>query len=87
MKNTNLPATTEAIAELSSALAYLNEVMGDKQKEISLSKKKAETELKSKDKKIENLKSAYTKIINNVDSVINRLDKVLEKDGSGNNNN
>ena len=86
-KNPYLPKTNEALAELSSALARLSLILDDKKKEISSNTQNLKSELSQKDKKIEMMKASYTKIIDNVDSVINRLDKVLEKDGSSNNNN
>ncbi len=84
-KNILLPKTNEAISELSSALAHLTEVLDGKKKEVLQKQKKFAADIKLRDKKIEAMKSSYAQIINNVDSVINRLDKVLEKDGSGNN--
>ncbi|MBP3347120.1 MAG: hypothetical protein J6L86_08865 [Alphaproteobacteria bacterium] len=86
-KNILLPKTNEAISELSSALAHLNEVLDGKKKEVLQRQKKFAADIKLRDKKIEAMKSSYAQIIDNVDSVINRLDKVLEKDGSGNNHN
>ncbi|MDY4841313.1 MAG: hypothetical protein SO314_02970 [Alphaproteobacteria bacterium] len=86
-KNILLPKTNEAISELSSALAHLNEVLDDKKKEVLQRQKKFAADIKLRDKKIEAMKSSYAQIIDNVDSVINRLDKVLEKDGSGHNHN
>lgn len=86
-KNILLPKTNEAISELSSALAHLNEVLDGKKKEVLQRQKKFAADIKLRDKKIEAMKSSYAQLIDNVDSVINRLDKVLEKDGSGNNHN
>ncbi len=86
-KNILLPKTNEAISELSNALAHLNEVLDGKKKEVLQRQKKFVADIKLREKKIEAMKSSYAQIIDNVDSVINRLDKVLEKDGSGNNHN
>ncbi len=86
-KNILLPKTNEAISELSSALARLNEVLDGKKKEVLQRQKKFAADIRLRDKKIEAMTSSYAQIIDNVDSVINRLDKVLEKDGSGNNHN
>ena len=86
-KNILLPKTNAAISELSSALAHLNEVLDGKKKEVLQRQKKFAADIKLRDKKIEAMKSSYAQIIDNIDSVINRLDKVLEKDGSGNNHN
>ena len=86
-KNILLPKTSEAISELSSALAHLNEVLDGKKKGISQKQKKLAADIKLRDKKIEAMQSSYAKIIDNVDSVITRLDKVLEKDGASNNHN
>lgn len=86
-KNILLPKTNEAISELSNALAHLNEVLDGKKKEVLQRQKKFAADIKLREKKIEAMKSSYAQIIDNVDSVINRLDKVLEKDGSGNNHN
>lgn len=86
-KNTDLPQTNAALAGLSAALQNLSSVTGSKKAELSLREKKHSEELKDSESRLEILKEASQKIINNIDAVMARLDKVLENDGASNSNN
>ena len=86
-KNSELPLTGEAIAELSKALAQLNEIIGQKKNELTRQEKKQLAEAKESKAKIDLLKSTSLKILENINNVQKRLDKVLENNGASNNNN
>lgn len=85
-KNADLPLTTDALAELSSALGRLSELATDKKQQQNLQNKKTVAEIKNKDLKIDLLKDSCNGIVANIDNIIERLDKVLESNGTSNNN-
>lgn len=78
--------TGNALAELSEVLVKLNSIIDEKKDQISSAKKKQESELNDNSKRLEILKTSSQNIINNIDAVITKLDKVLENDGTSNNN-
>lgn len=78
--------TGNALAELSEVLVKLNSIIDEKKDQISSAQKKQESELNDNSKRLEILKTSSQNIINNIDAVITKLDKVLENDGTSNNN-
>lgn len=86
-KKIEFSLTNNALAELSDVLVKLNEVIDEKKDKLALSQKKIDAEIKDNNKRLEILKSSSENIIKNIDAVITKLDKVLENDGSSNNNN
>lgn len=86
-KKIEFSQTNNALAELSDVLVKLNGILDEKKDKLALSQKKIETERKDNSKRLEILKSSSENIIRNIDAVIMKLDKVLENDGTGNNNN
>lgn len=78
--------TGNALAELSEVLVKLNSIIDEKKDQIGSAKKKQESELNDNSKRLEILKTSSQNIINNIDAVITKLDKVLENDGTSNNN-
>lgn len=86
-KKIELNHTNNALAELSDVLIKLNGVIDEKKNQISDIRKKQEAELIDNSKRLNILKNSSQNIIKNIDAVIMKLDKVLENDGTGNNNN
>ncbi|MBE6454303.1 MAG: hypothetical protein E7017_05425 [Alphaproteobacteria bacterium] len=79
--------TNEALADLTAALLHLSETAEQKKQELSVRENNQQTELKNKNDIISTLTNSCTDIISNIDSIINRMDKVLENNGSSNSNN
>ena len=79
--------TNDALAELSEVLIALNDALNIKKTEISKNKKDGENLLRSTNEKFEILKESSTGVLNNINGIINKLDKVLENDGNSYNNN
>ncbi len=86
-KNSELPLTNSALESLHQALDKLNGVLNDKSQQIEQSQKLYKKELDEREKQLNLLKSSSQNIMNNINSVISRLDKVLENDGSSYDNN
>lgn len=86
-KKIEFTQTGNALAELSEVLIKLNGIIDEKKDQMSAAKKKQESELSENSGRLEILKSSSQNIIKNIDAVIMKLDKVLENDGTSNNNN
>lgn len=86
-KKIELSQTGNALAELSDVLIKLNTILDEKKDQLDTAKKKQESELGDNNKRLQILKSSSQNIIKNIDAVIVKLDKVLENDGTSNNNN
>lgn len=86
-KKIEFTQTGNALAELSEVLVKLNGIIDEKKDQLSSAKKKQESELSDNSKRLEILKNSSQNIIKNIDAVIMKLDKVLENDGTSNNNN
>ncbi|MBQ8436070.1 MAG: hypothetical protein IJX20_00310 [Alphaproteobacteria bacterium] len=87
IKSNDFLQTNEALADLTAALLHLSETAEQKKQELSVREKNQQTELKNKNDIISTLTNSCTDIISNIDSIINRMDKVLENNGSSNSNN
>lgn len=85
-KNLELSKTGNALADLNEALIKLNAVISAKKNELSGKDKKHQADLKEKEEKLDNLKASSEQIVGQIDGMINKLDKVLENDGTSNNN-
>lgn len=86
-KKIELTQTENALAELSDVLVKLFDVLDEKKNAWNAEKKALTTQAKEDSENLELLKNASQNIIHNIDSVISKLDKVLENDGTSNNNN
>lgn len=86
-KKVNLVKSIDACSQLSNALLLLNEAIAQKKKELDTSKADFEKSLANKDSEFESLKLSSAQALASLENVINKLSSVLEKDGSGNNNN
>ena len=86
-KNSDFPQTDDAMAELNSALMHLSEIVEGKKQEIGARTKNLQNEAKQEKQKLDFLAESCNSIVANIDGIINRLDKVLEDNGTSNNNN
>lgn len=86
-KKSDFPQTDDALAELNAALMHLSEVAEGKKRELDARLREQQSEAKQKDQKLELLTESCTNIVSNIDGIINRLDKILEDNGTSNNNN
>lgn len=86
-KKLEFSQTSDALAELSESLLQLSGMIEDKKIELTVAKKKSDNESKNNSKSLEILKNSSQSIIGDIDTIISQLDKILEKDGTSNNNN
>lgn len=86
-KNFDLPQINQALADLSEVIIELNNAVAAKKAEIKNSVKATENQLKEKDAKLNILRESSQNVLDNIGTIITKLDKVLENNGSSNNNN
>lgn len=86
-KNFEFKQTNDALAELSELLVKLNESATEKKKQLVAQDTTQKAERFEIEQRLELLRASSQNIINNVDNVITKLDKVLVNDGTSNNNN
>lgn len=86
-KKFELPQTNDALAELSDTLVNLNNVLAAKKNGLKNAEKQNDALLKSREKQLALLKEASENVLGNIDKMIVKLDKVLENNGTGNDNN
>lgn len=86
-KKIELTQTENALAELSNVLVKLSDVLDEKKNAWNAEKKNLANQAKEDSENLELLKTASQNIIHNIDNVISKLDKVLENDGTSNDNN
>lgn len=86
-KNFDLPQINQALADLSEVIIELNNAVAAKKAEIKNSAKTTENQLKEKDAKLNILRESSQNVLDNIGTIITKLDKVLENNGSSNNNN
>lgn len=86
-KNQNLTRTQDALAGLSEALLKLNAAADAKKELLKKQNKQTAETIEDREKRLEILKASSEKISAQIDHIIENLDKVLENDGTGNNNN
>lgn len=85
-KNTCLSKTYQALTALQNSLTSLESEW--ETKEISLKKRFADKEslLLQKQKELDNIKKSSAHAISSMEVIINKINNVLEKNGSDNNN-
>ena len=86
-KKIELTATSQAIADLSEAIANLNAAVTAKKNDLKAEKKQTQAVLKEREAKLAFLKETSGRIMQNIDGIISKLDKVLESNGTSHNNN
>lgn len=82
-----LPETTKALAELSTCIVKLTSGFKAEREKLLAENLKCKNDLEQKEDALNNLQTKSSAIIDNLDNIISQLDKVLEKNGSSNNNN
>lgn len=87
IKKIEFAETNNALAELSEMLLLLGNAIDEKKEALAAEEKKLQSAAADNEKRLKILKDSSQNVINNIDLIINKLDKVLENDGSGNNNN
>ncbi len=86
-KKIDLARTNEALSALSEALNNLSTAVTAKKNDIKNSAKQQSALLKDRENRLEILSSSSENILNNIDEIIQKLDKVLDDNGSSNDNN
>lgn len=86
-KKNDFMKTNDALAELSAAIVSLNSTFTAKKSELNKQSKLNSKELSDKQQRLDTLKESSSNVIGNIDLVIGKLNKVLENNGSDNNNN
>lgn len=86
-KKNELAETQDALAELSEALVALGASVSAKKNELRAQKKQDSLLLKDKENRLEILKTSSVNVLHGIDRIITQLDKVLENNGTGHNNN
>ncbi len=86
-KKINFPQTEEALSKLNNALLTLSAALDLKIQNAKKIKESSAEILAEKDRQIEQLKTSSAKALRGMEEIINKLTSVMEKNGSGNNNN
>ena len=79
--------TGDALAELSASLQNLENLLALKSEEAAKENKKQTQALKEAEAKLSLLRDTSADIIGGLDGLINKLDRVLEDNGTSHNNN
>lgn len=79
--------TNQALGNLSETIIRLDAALKSKQQQISGSRQEQKSLLEKREAQLENLRATSADVLENIDSLINSLDNVLENNGSGNNHN
>ena len=86
-KKIDLPLTAEALVELNNLIVSIENTLDEAQKKVMQNAEANALACAQKDKEINALKESSLKALQGMESVINKLNSVLEQDGSSNNNN
>ena len=86
-KKVNLSKSIDACNQLSNALVMLETALDQKKKSLDEAKADFNKQLADKEAAFESLKLSATRALASMEDIINKLNNVLDKDGSGNNNN
>ena len=86
-KKVNLSKSIDACNQLSNALVMLETALDQKQKSLDVAKADFNKQLADKEAAFESLKLSAAQALASMEDIINKLNNVLDKDGSGNNNN
>jgi len=86
-KKIDLARTNEALSALSEALTNLSTAAAAKKNDLKNAEKQQSALLKDRENRLEILTSSSENILHNIDEIIKKLDKVLDDNGSGNDNN
>lgn len=86
-KKVNLSKSIDACNQLSNALVMLRTALDQKKKSLDEAKADFNKQLADKEAAFESLKLSAAQALASMENIINKLNNVLDKDGSGNNNN
>ena len=86
-KKVNLSKSIDACNQLSNALVMLETALDQKKKSLDEAKVDFNKQLADKEASFESLKLSAAQALASMEDIINKLNNVLDKDGSGNNNN
>lgn len=86
-KKVNLSKSIDACNQLSNALVMLETALDQKKKSLDEAKADFNKQLADKEAAFGSLKLSATQALASMENIINKLNNVLDKDGSGNNNN
>lgn len=86
-KKVNLSKSIDACNQLSNALVMLETALDQKKKSLDEAKADFNKQLADKEASFESLKLSATQALASMEDIIYKLNNVLDKDGSGNNNN
>ena len=86
-KKVNLSKSIDACNQLSNALVMLRTALDQKKKSLDEAKADFNKQLAEKEASFESLKLSATQALASMEDIIYKLNNVLDKDGSGNNNN
>ncbi|MBE6453142.1 MAG: hypothetical protein E7012_06615 [Alphaproteobacteria bacterium] len=83
----DFPETTKALAELSADIVKITSALKTENEKLVLKNNQCVDELTRKEENLLKLQQTSLGVIENIDIMITQLDKVLDKNGSSNNNN
>lgn len=86
-KKVNLSKSIDACNQLSNALVMLETALDQKKKSLDEAKADFNKQLADKEASFESLKLSAAQALASMEDIIYKLNNVLDKDGSGNNNN
>ena len=86
-KKIDFALTNGALAELSEAIVNLNAAITAKKNELRSKDKVNSAKTKEQEAKIRILQETSSEVLNNIGGLINKLDQVLEDNGTSNHNN
>lgn len=86
-KKVNLSKSIDACNQLSNALVMLETALDQKKKSLDEAKADFNKQLADKEAAFESLKLSANQALASMEDIIYKLNNVLDKDGSGNNNN
>ncbi len=86
-KKISLPLVGEALTEMNNQIVALENAIELAHKKVMQESEAQLLAAAEKDKEIASLKESSIKALQGMESVINKLNSVLEQNGAGNNNN
>ena len=86
-KKISLPLVGEALTEMNNQIVALENAIEVAHKKVMQESEAQLLAAAEKDKEIASLKESSIKALQGMESVINKLNSVLEQNGAGNNNN
>ena len=82
-----LENTQSVLGDINQAIGMLDELVLNKKNEMVKREKLAKAQLEETQNKLEKLQATSEDVISNIDDIISKLYKILENNGTDNNNN